>query len=135
MLAILTSRLAGPISSAFALLFLVLALTQCAGKVHQTRRADAAEMALSIAQTDLTRCQDNRKDLEGKIATQNAAVEGLRHEASIRTAAAEKAVTEALKGRAGAEARAAKLLNTPPAGLDACARAMSAFDAVKESAR
>lgn len=133
MLAILTSRLAGPISSAFALLFLVLALTQCAGKAHQTRRADAAEMALSIAQTDLTRCQDNRKDLEGKIATQNAAVEGLRHEASIRTAAAEKAVTEALKGRAGAEARAAKLLNTPPAGVDSCARMESADTAVLRS--
>lgn len=135
MLAFLTSRLAGPLASGVALLLLVLLVSTCAGKAHQTRRADAAEMALSIAQTDLTRCQDSRKDLEGKIAVQNAAVEGLRHEASIRTAAAENAVTEALKGRAGAEARAAKLLNTPPAGLDACARAMSAFDAVKDAVR
>ncbi|MDO8912285.1 MAG: hypothetical protein Q8N10_03245 [Phenylobacterium sp.] len=133
MLAILTSRLAGPISSAFALLFLVLALTQCVGKVHQTRRADAAEMALSVAKTDLDQCQRNEAGLEASMRGQNAAVKRLETEASIRTAAAEEAVTQALRGRAGAEARAAKLLRNPPAGIDACARMESADTAVLRS--
>lgn len=130
-LSIFTSKLAGPISSVFALLFLALALTQCVGKRAETHRADNAEREYAVAEKDRMQCVTNRMALEGSIATQNAALADLRHEAEVRTQAAEMAVTEALRGRAGAEARAAKLLKSPPAGIDACARAMSAFDAVK----
>lgn len=131
----LTSRIAGPIASGLALLLFGLALWLGAGKEVQEHRAEVALKALGVAQTDLTRCQDNGRKLEGSLRAQSAAVEGLKAEASLRTAAAEKAVGEALKGRASAEARAAKLLSRPPAGVDACARAMSAFEAVKESTR
>lgn len=133
LIAIFTSRLAGPISSAFALLFLILALSQCVAKSGEAHRADRAEAAVVAVRSDLTRCQDSNRTLTGSLATQSAAVDGLKAEATIRTQAAEKAVTEALKGRAGAEARAAKLLKVPPAGIDACARAMSAFETVKGS--
>lgn len=132
-LAALTSRLAGPIASGLALLFLALALTQCAGKTVQTHRADRAEAALDTARADLTRCQGNARTLEGSIRAQNAAVDTLRAEGDRRAAEAAKAISEAAKGRASAEARAAKLLSRPPAGIDACARAMSAFEAVKEN--
>lgn len=132
-LSIFTSRLAGPISSVFALLFLTLALTQCVGKRAETHRADNAEREFAVAEKDRMQCVTNRMALEGSIATQNAALADLRHEAEVRTQAAENAVTEALRGRAGAEARAAKLLKSPPSGVDACARMESADTAVLRS--
>lgn len=135
LLGIITSPLAGPVGAAAALLLLALALTQCSEKAVQSHRAAVAEKKLESSQRDLRTCQGNERDLKGSIASQNAALETLRSEATVRTAAAEKAVSDALKGRASAEARAAKLLAQPPAGIDACARAMSAFKTVKENLR
>ncbi|MDP2008924.1 MAG: hypothetical protein Q8K11_01990 [Phenylobacterium sp.] len=139
LLGFLGSRLGGGIAAA-----IVAALTVGVG-VQTVRLSgahrDVAKLAAEIDRpvtgykAQLATCKTNREELEAKIAVQNAAVAGLKAEAAKRTADAEKAVTEALKGRESAEARAAKLLRNPPAGIDTCARAMSAFEAVKESAR
>lgn len=133
--AILTSRMAGPVASIAAMILLLFGVAQCSGRAAEASRADNAEREFALSEKDRMQCVTNRMALEGSIATQNAALADLRHEAEVRTQAAEKAVTEALRGRESAEARAAKLLRNPPAGIDTCARAMSAFEAVKESVR
>lgn len=132
-LAIFTSRWAGPVASVVAAVLLLFGVTQCTGRVAQAHRADNAEREFALSEKGRMQCVTNRMALEGSIATQNAALADLRREAVVRTAEAEKAVAEALKGRASAEARAAKLLKTPPAGIDACARMESADAAVLRS--
>lgn len=95
-------------------------------------RADNAEAANKKARQDLTRCRDNRQSLEGAVAAQNAAADALADQGRQRIAAAEKATLDAAKGRASAEARANKLLTTPSAGIDTCARTEAARRAVLE---
>jgi len=133
LLAIFTSRIAGPVASIVAVILLLFAVAQCSGRAAEASRADNAEREFALSENDRMQCVTNRMALEGSIATQNAALADLRHEAEVRTQAAEKAVTEALRGRAGAEARAAKLLKSPPSGVDACARMESADTAVLRS--
>ena len=136
-LGFLGSRLGAGIVAA-----VVLALTLSLG-VQTARLADARGDAAKLADridnpvngyvVKLADCRGDVDRMADAVGRQNDAVTALRAEGDRKVAEAEKAVTEAQKGRASAESRAAKLLKNPPAGIDACARAMSAFETVKES--
>lgn len=62
------------------------------------------------------------------LARQNAAVTVMQQLSDRKLAEAAQALSVASQGRASAEARAARLMAHPPAGIDACAR-MEAADA------
>lgn len=128
-----TSRFAGPVCLAIALAFFLLALGQCSLKTAQTERAEQAEKRSAAARASLATCQANTSTLENAIADQSERITAASEESARRVAAAERGLSEAMKGRAKAEATAARLLNTPPVGIDACARAVSAFDTVKRT--
>jgi hypothetical protein len=117
----------------------VLALAIAAGAialllgVYLKGRADAAAAwrpKVEAAKRDLASCQANRRSLEASVAAQNAALAEKSQQDAQRLADASKAVTAASQDRAGAEARANRLLTSPTAGNDACARAVAAREAV-----
>lgn len=127
----LTSRLAGPIAAGLCLVLIVLLASALIGKGRAERSRDVALAARDVALVDLGRCQANARSLEGAIGAQNAALTAKSAEDARRLAGAEKAVTAASRSRAAAEAAAARLQSRAPTGLDACARAVSAFENVK----
>lgn len=129
----ITSRAAGPICLAIALAFLLLALGQCSLKAAQTARAEQAEKRSAAARASLATCQANKSTLESALADQTEQINAASQDSARRVAAAEKGLSDAMKGRAKAEATAARLLKIPPVGIDACARAVSAFDTVKRT--
>lgn len=126
----LTSRLAGPIAAGVA-----VALTLALG-VQSIRLHDAGvalvktQDQLRQSESNLTTCRNNSTGLELSLKTQTTAVARLEREGAARLAKAESDLAAAQKGRAGAEARAAALLRTPPPGLDSCARMFGADEAV-----
>lgn len=69
------------------------------------------------------------------LGKQNAALAVHQAESARQLGIAAREVAEANRGRASAEARAARLLAHPPAGIDACARSEAAYQAVMESLR
>lgn len=97
-------------------------------------KADAAEK-LEAKGKELDRCQANVRGLEAAQAAQNAAIGEKAALDAERLSTAEKAVGDAQRGRESAEARAAKLLRTPAAGIDACARTEAARRQVLENLR
>lgn len=133
MIALLTSRLAGPIAAGIAVL-LALALgwqtMQLAAVRSHLKVADAAAAALY---RNLETCKANTATLSEAVASQNAATEAMRAETDARAKMLADGLQQARRGRAGAEARASALLTRPPAGIDACARAEAARDAVIRS--
>lgn len=131
----LTSRLAGPLATAAAVA-LALALGWQTVQLHFARSAlEEAADRIEDLNRDLGQCRANNATLSGSLARQNAALSARSAEDAQRLADAGKRLSEALKGRSDAEARAAKLLKAGPVGIDACARAMDAFDKVKGSVR
>lgn len=131
----LTSRAAGPIASALAILLLGFSGCQTVRLAAVTGQRDAAEQQLADVQSQYDRCKANRSALETSIREQNAEVESFARIQSERVAAAERAAQAAAKGRVDAQLRAAKLLKTQPQGVDACSRFMSADRAVLDSLR
>lgn len=134
-LGLLTSRLAGPIASIIAVL-LALALGVAQFQLHGARSSlQKMQSARDKALTDLGTCRANTAALSSSLARQNAALEAKSAADAQRLAQAGKDLTTALRGRERAEAQAAKLLKAGPVGVDACARAIDAFETVKEQAR
>jgi hypothetical protein len=136
-LGFLGSRLGGAIAAAVvAVLTIGLGVqTVRLGAAHRevAKLADRIENPGTGYIAKLSACRGDVDRLTGEIARQNEAVTALKTEGDRRAAKAAAALSEAARGRASAEARAAKLLKNPPSGIDACARAMSAFETVKES--
>jgi uncharacterized protein YlxW (UPF0749 family) len=124
------SSLVAKVASGVALALLILLGVQTVRLNFADTRADKAESARELAEADLSACKANRLTLESSIAAQNAALAEKSQQDAQRLADASKAVTAASKDRAGAEARANRLLTSPTAGNDACARAMAAREAV-----
>lgn len=89
--------------------------------------------AVAAVQANLDTCHANNDALMKSVAVQNAAVEAARAEGDRRAKMLADGLSEARRGRAGAEARAAGLLAHGPVGVDACARAEAARDAVLRS--
>lgn len=135
MLAFLTSRLTGPIASVVAVVLACLLLAQCSATHAAASRADKAESARRAAQANYDQCVANGKALTAAIDAQSARVRAVAEESAQRLAEAEDGLQQALRGRQDAEKRAARLLGQPPAGIDACARATSAFGAVRKDLR
>lgn len=122
MWALLTSRLAGPIASAVAVAlacFLLAVSIQNAGL-----KSKVAKQAVQIGnlQVDLRQCRANEDELEGAIATQNAAIRQAGADAKKRDDAARKAVRVAEQASREAERRAGRILAARP-GEDVCASA------------
>lgn len=92
-------------------------------------QAQADKIALEDVQSQLRTCQANTRGLQASIATQNAATDALKADSDRRAKVLADGLSEARKGRASAEARAAGLLR-PVLGVDACARAVAAREAV-----
>lgn len=90
----------------------------------------AMQKRVDLVQASLETCHANGKALQASIDGRNRAVEAMQQVSDRKIADAAKALSLASKGRAGAEAKAAKLLDQPPAGIDACARMTSADEAV-----
>jgi hypothetical protein len=92
-----------------------------------------AKPLITEATQRLQICNGGLQDAVGAIKRQNAALTAIQQVSDRKLADAANALSLASKGRAGAEAKAAKLLARPPAGIDACARMESADAAVMET--
>ena len=111
-----------------------LALVQC-GEIKTLQNAHGE---LVDEREDLTArlatCRASADILQAALDDQSARVRAIGEESARRIDQSRKALSEAQEGRQEAEARARRLL-TAPAGIDGCARAYSAMDAVKEDLR
>lgn len=140
MTAILTflgARLGGGIAAA-VVATLVLGLgvqTARLAGAHRdvTKLTDRIENPSTGYIAKLSTCQGNVAGLESAVKAQNSAVAAIGAESARKMDIASVAVTAAIQGRASAEGRAAKLLRSRPAGLDACARMQAADNAVLEA--
>jgi hypothetical protein len=134
-LKLITSRMAGPVASVIAILLLFALLGQCQATGSVKRALAKSEKQVVAVRTDLLTCKANTSALTASLDAQNAALTAKSAADAQRLAEAGKGLSEALRGRDRAEARAAKLLKAGPVGVDVCARAIDAFETVKEQAR
>lgn len=86
--------------------------------------AKEAKAALSVAQRDLGTCRVNTGTLQGALDRQGASLRALGEESRAKTAAAEKAASEARKSARDLEARARAVLAAKP-GADRCVSALA----------
>jgi len=121
-LSLITSRLAGPIASGVAVLFMALAMGQCTRAIKAENRVTKAEATAERAMTSLTTCKANTDGLLAAIERQNASAESVRRETDAKLAASRKAASEA---RAVAEShrRSAARILAERVGPDVCADA------------
>lgn len=131
--AALTSPLGRQIGLFLAALALLIGLNRRGYHDGQRDQAEHDRGSIELVQANLTQCRDNTAGLQASLAYQTAQVDAVSAESLKRLQAASVALDGALKGKSSAEARAAKLLSTPPAGIDACARVVAADRAVLES--
>lgn len=136
MTAILTIlRAAWPLGYGGVLVLACLLLVQCSATGAAEQRADRAESARRAAQANYDQCTENNGKLTEAVEEQGARVRAVAAESAQRLAEAEDGLQQALRGRQDAERRAGRLLTQPPTGVDACARAQSAFEAVRKDLR
>ena len=135
LLRLLTSRLAGPIATAVALILALALAWQTVKLVSARSSLKRAEDRIAALNRDLSTCRSNVTTLDAARKRQNDLLAARSAQDAQRLADATKRLSEAQQGRERAEARAAKLLKVGPVGVDACARAMDAFKTVKEQAR
>ena len=86
-------------------------------------------------QSQYLTCHASEANLLGAVEAGNAASAAMKADTDARAKMLADGLQQARRGRAGAEARASALLTRPPAGIDACARAEAARDAVIRSLR
>lgn len=121
-LSLLTSRLAGPISAAFAVFLLALVTVQsCQLKIAEAD-VKKARAELTTTKGSLVTCQGNFRALDAAAKTQNAAVDRLRREGEARVAVNAKAVREA-RSVAESYRRQAETILAASADGDRCAAA------------
>jgi chromosome segregation ATPase len=131
-----------------SLLLLIVLGIQTARLSHAKHDLTAARAALKDPAThrpwqteaeertrDLSTCKTNIDTLKAAAAKELARLSALQADAAQRLRQTQAELDTASKGRQSAEARAAKLLKTPPVGVDACARSEAAFGAAKEALR
>lgn len=134
-IAVLTSRLAGPIAAGVGVL-LAIALAVSQIQLHATR-ADlkAAGERIEALSRDLGTCRANTAALEASIRGQNAAVAAWKAEGDARAAEVAKARHATREKAARADRAAANLAALKPVGNDLCARMLAVDEAVKETSR
>jgi hypothetical protein len=126
-IALLTSRLAGPVASGAALLFAAILAWVVIDKNAAIRGLDSQInnpetgyiVRLQQAQGDLVQCRSNRITLEEATRRQNEAVEQEAKASEARLAQLARAAAEARRDAAAANEEAAKILNRQSSG-DAC---------------
>jgi len=122
-LSLITSRLAGPIATGAAVLFLAFGMSQCAGRVKAEKGERRALAGMRLALDQYDRCKANRIVLQDAIASQNEAVEALKREADAKVAESRKAVSEARKTAEAYRKRATIILTEKPQSADMCVEA------------
>lgn len=129
----LKSPLARYIGAALAVVLAIVAFG--AHERHVQRASDLVEMqaAAKLAKDNLDTCHANVTGLQAAITAQNAAVDAARADSDRRAQMLSDGLKEARRGEASVKARAAGLLAHPAVGVDACARAVSAREAVLRS--
>lgn len=127
----LTSKLAGPIASAAAVVLLVLLVSaRCTvANLEDDLRDERAAHAMTTA--NLSICHGNVTSLEGVLETQNAAVAALEAERDDAKARAEDAARRAAVANARANRSAGEVLALRPVG-EVCA---AALDLIREPSR
>lgn len=118
-ISMLTSRLAGPLASVVAIIAILLAVSQCSGRVKAEGQASKSEVARKAALADLRTCQANVTGLTVAIDRQNDAVDGLKAEAEAKVAASRKAVSAARSVAESYRKDAARILGARAKG-DVC---------------
>ncbi|MBJ7410110.1 MAG: hypothetical protein JHD15_07050 [Phenylobacterium sp.] len=131
----LTSHLTGPIALFLCVLLAFALLGQCQATGTATRALAKSQAEVKRMDRDLGTCLANGAAFDEARKRQNAALAAASAADAQRLTEAGKRLSEAVQGRERAEARAAKLLKAGPVGVDACVRAMDAFETVKEQAR
>jgi 2,3-bisphosphoglycerate-independent phosphoglycerate mutase len=121
-LGILTSRLAGPIAAAVALLLAATLGVQTVKLHHARGDLEAAGKHLEAAERDLGTCRGNVAGLEASLARQNEAVTALKTESDALIA---RSVKEVSAARSAAETlrQASRRVLSAKAGPDRCASA------------
>ena len=122
-LTLLTSRLAGPIASGVAVLFMALAVGQCTRAIKAENRVTKAEATAERAMTSLTTCKANTTTLEAALEAQSRAVVGLKAESDRRVAQSTKAARDARAVAESARRHADRVL-AMRAPEDVCAGAL-----------
>jgi hypothetical protein len=119
---LITSRLAGPIASGVAVLFMALAMGQCTRAIRAEGKVTKAEAVAARAMADFTTCKANADGFLAAIERQNASAEAVKRETDAKLAASRKAASEA---RAAAEShrRSAARILAERVGPDVCADA------------
>lgn len=134
LLVVIWSKAGRAIATVLAVGLGCLALVQC-GEIKTLQNAHGE---LVDEREDLTArlatCRASADILQTALDDQSARVRAIGEESARRIDQSRKALSEAQESRQEAEARARRLL-TAPAGIDGCARAYSAMDAVKEDLR
>lgn len=133
---ILTSRLAGPIGAAMAV---VLALSLCASCVTQKRLEreilglrGSIEAPVVGWRARLDQCHANVSKIEGALSAANDATLAIASEGAARLQAAGKELAKAQIDTATANRRVKAFMAAPAVGDDACARSLDARDKVLE---
>lgn len=124
-----------PILGVVAVLLVALSISQCTRAVKAEHKLAKVEKIAVAVKADLATCRGNTSALKAALDGQNRALEAKSAEDAQRLAEAGKGLSEALRGRERAEAKAAKLLRDGPVGVDVCARAVDAFETVKAGVR
>lgn len=120
---IITSRLAGPIASGVAVLFMALAVGQCTRALKAEARLTKAEATAQRALADFTTCKANHASLEAAQKAQSEAVAALKADSARMVAQSAK---EARAARSVAESyrrQATEVMASRPASDDLCKEA------------
>jgi hypothetical protein len=123
MIALLTSRLAGPIAAAVAVALLFLTLGQCTRALKAEHALAKAEKVATLARSDLATCRTNTNALNASLDRQSASVAALEAENAARQRVSDKAVSDARSVAASYRRAADVILTTKPKGQDLCAAA------------
>ena len=134
LLVVIWSKAGRAIATVLAIGLGCLVLVQC-GEINELQKRNGVLWsAYEGNRTALETCRTSVETQAAEIEHQNAKVAAIGEESARRLDQSRKALSEAQEGRQEAEARARRLL-TAPAGIDGCARAYSAMEAVKEDLR
>ena len=122
-LSLITSRLAGPIASGVAVLFMALAMGQCTRAIKAENRVTKAEAVALQSMARLTTCKGNMATLADAMEAQGRAVAGLKAESDRRVAQSAKAARDARAVAESARRHADRVL-AMRAPEDVCAGAL-----------
>lgn len=127
-LAILTSRLAGPIASTLALVLTLFLVATCTQKAALDRRVDTLTAQIDDPKTGwrarLSQCKDNVTVLDAAVAGQNASIAAMKAESDAASARAAEAVKAAQVASTKARRDAVAIMARRPTG-DVCESALA----------